>query len=83
MVPSKPGAKYAHGKNLPAAILLSCLLLPGLGHLYCGDIVKGILFVIAAILAVIYTGPGVFVVSIFALIDVCGVATGKKPLWLM
>lgn len=81
----EPGASHAGqvvaGKN-PAVALLLSLLIAGGGQFYNGDIKKGALMLVLAIVGAIATG-GVLTVAvwIWSLIDAYQVASGKGKIW--
>lgn len=80
--PVQAGEKeYAHGKTPVVALILS-LLIPGVGQFYNGDMKKGGLILLGAIiLGVITAGIGSLVLWVYGMYDAYQVADGKIPLW--
>ena len=80
--PLQPGEKeYALNKTPIVALLLS-FLIPGVGQFYNGDMKKGGLILLGAIiLGVITAGIGSLVLWVYGMYDAYQVADGKIPLW--
>lgn len=73
--------QYAVGKNPTVAVLLSVLIV-GLGQFYNGDIKKGaVMLVGAVVLSAVTLGIAWFLVLIWSAIDAYKVAKGETPLW--
>ena len=72
---------YAEGKTPFLAWFFSFLLV-GLGQFYNGDIKKGLLMLIGAVVGVFLTaGIGSFVIWVWSMIDAYRVASRSIPLW--
>lgn len=73
--------KYAQGKSPILAAVLSGLIV-GLGQLYNGDFLKGIvMFVMAVVLFVPTAGISYFPMCFWSIIDAYQVAKGNQSLW--
>jgi TM2 domain-containing membrane protein YozV len=73
--------QYVTGKN-PAVGLILSLIIVGAGQFYNGDLKKGgIMLVAAIVLGALTVGVGWFAVAIWSAIDAYQVASGKSPLW--
>jgi TM2 domain-containing membrane protein YozV len=76
-----PNKQFATGKN-PAVATIMSLIIVGLGQLYNGDVKKGaIMFVCALVAGIITLGIAWFGIAIWSAIDAYNVAAGKSPLW--
>lgn len=71
--------RYAQGKNPTVATILS-VLLTGLGQVYNGDVLKGIVMFIG-VLILSPTVIGSLAIWIWSIIDAYRVATGTQSLW--
>jgi TM2 domain-containing membrane protein YozV len=80
--PPVPGEKqYATGKSPGVALLLS-LLIVGLGQFYNGDVKKGLLMLVSAVILGLFTfGVAWLGIACWAAVDAYQVASGKAPLW--
>jgi TM2 domain-containing membrane protein YozV len=73
--------RYAQGKNPTLAAILSFLII-GLGQVYNGDFLKGIvMFIIAVVLFVPTAGLSSFPMLFWSVIDAYQVAKGNQRLW--
>ncbi|MCA1993538.1 MAG: zinc ribbon domain-containing protein [Coleofasciculus sp. S288] len=73
--------RYAQGKNPTLAGILSFLVV-GLGQVYNGDFLKGIvMFVMAVVLFVPTTGLSYFPMLAWSIVDAYRVAKGNQSLW--
>jgi len=73
--------RYATGKNPVLAVVLS-LIITGVGQFYNGDIKKGAVMLVGAIVLAIATGGiGVLPVWIWSMYDAYQVANGKMAIW--
>ncbi|MDJ0707879.1 MAG: zinc-ribbon domain-containing protein [Leptolyngbyaceae cyanobacterium MO_188.B28] len=79
--PPSAGKKYAHGKDPTLALILS-LILPGLaiGQFYNGDVMKGIVMLVGALI-LSFTILGSAAIWIWSVIDAYQVAKGNQSLW--
>jgi len=67
------------GKDPRRAVLFS-LLIPGGGQLYNGDILKGVVMLVA-FLVLLVTVFGPLLISAWSLVDAAQVASGRRPTW--
>jgi TM2 domain-containing membrane protein YozV len=73
--------KHAQGKN-PVLAAVLCVLITGLGQVYNGDFLKGIvMFVGAVILFVPTAGIGSLAMLVWSVWDAHQVAKGNQSLW--
>jgi TM2 domain-containing membrane protein YozV len=73
--------RYATGKSPGVALILSALIV-GLGQFYNGDVKKGLIMLLSAIILGLMTfGIAWFGVACWSAIDAYQVASGKAPLW--
>ena len=76
-----PVAMAATGKNPVLALVLS-LVIVGVGQFYNGDIKKGALMLIGAILGIFISGGVItFGLWVWSMIDAYLVASGKAKMW--
>ncbi len=80
-IPVRAGGKrYSEVKNPTIATLLS--LIPGLGQFYNGDVKKGLVMLIVAIVGFVPTSGVAYVIMVlWSAFDAYKVASGKSPLW--
>jgi TM2 domain-containing membrane protein YozV len=71
--------KYAQGKDPMLAAIMSFFIV-GLGQLYNGDVLKGIVMFIGAIILA-FTIIGFLAIWVWAIIDAYQVAKGNQSLW--
>lgn len=71
--------RYAQGKNPTLAAFLSFLIV-GVGQIYNGDVLKGILLFIACVL-LSFTVIGAFGIWGYGIYDAYQVAKGNQSLW--
>ncbi|HEX6362862.1 MAG TPA: zinc ribbon domain-containing protein [Albitalea sp.] len=75
------GKRYAQGKNPTIAVVLSLFII-GVGQFYNGDIKKGAVMLIGAILLGLVTGGIAWLpFVIWSCIDAYQVANGRSALW--
>ena len=67
------------GKDPRLAVLFS-LLIPGGGQHYNGDILKGVVMLVAFLLLLV-TVFGPLLISAWSLVDAAQVARGRRPTW--
>lgn len=78
---SSTAKRYAQGKDPTLAAILS-LILPGLaiGQFYNGDVLKGIVMLVGAIV-LSFTILGYIGIWVWSIIDAYQVAKGERNLW--
>jgi len=71
--------RYAQGKNPTLATILS-VLLTGLGQIYNGDVMKGVIMFVG-VLILSFTIIGSLAIWVWSIIDAYQVAKGNQSLW--
>ncbi|MBE8990050.1 zinc ribbon domain-containing protein [Nostoc sp. LEGE 12450] len=72
---------YAQGKNPTLAAILS-LLVPGIGQFYNGDVLKGIVMLVGAIVLSSTVWGYIYIAILgWSIIDAYQVAKGNQSLW--
>lgn len=75
------GKRFASGKNPVTAVILSMLII-GVGQFYNGDVKKGIVMIISAIVAGSLSGGVlIFPVWLWSAFDAYQVASSKAAIW--
>lgn len=75
------GKRYAVGRNPTIATILS-LLIVGVGQFYNGDVKKGAIMLVVAIVGSLLTmGIAWLACAVWSAVDAYRVASGKAPLW--